>query len=92
MEQIAFRCQDINLAQYSFIAGKDYEKEKICQQYSMLGREKFKASGIVIYSQKFSTSTFEQVNAVLDAMVNLADNCCAEGADPNCYDEGVSRS
>ncbi|XP_058845873.1 vitamin D-binding protein-like isoform X1 [Acipenser ruthenus] len=70
--------------------GKDYEKEKICQQYSMLGREKFKASGIVIYSQKFSTSTFEQVNAVLDAMVNLADKCCAEGADPNCYDEGAT--
>ncbi|MGH0182656.1 UNVERIFIED_CONTAM: hypothetical protein FKN15_015111 [Acipenser sinensis] len=90
MEQIAFRCQDINLAQYSFIAGKDYEKEKICQQYSMLGREKFKASGIVIYSQKFSTSTFEQVNAVLDAMVNLADKCCAEGADPNCYDDGAT--
>uniref|UniRef100_W5N0L1 Vitamin D-binding protein n=1 Tax=Lepisosteus oculatus TaxID=7918 RepID=W5N0L1_LEPOC len=71
------------------VGGKPYEKERICQEYADFGKETFKAIGVILYSQKFSTGTFEEINAVTDEMVKLADKCCAEEASPDCYDTVV---
>ncbi|XP_066566728.1 vitamin D-binding protein [Amia ocellicauda] len=75
---------------YSISRGKHYVKEKVCQEYAMLGKEKFKAIGMVLYSQKFSTGTFEEVNAVTDEMVKLAETCCTENSSADCYDTGAT--
>ncbi|KAG2466875.1 VTDB protein, partial [Polypterus senegalus] len=42
---------------------------------------------IASHSQKFSTAAFEEINALADGVVKLAEKCCAVGTDPNCYDD-----
>lgn len=44
---------------------------------------------IIMNSKKFSNATFEEISHIVKEMVSLVETCCAEGADPNCYDEGV---
>lgn len=45
---------------------------------------------LILYSRKFSSGTFEQVSQLVKEVVALTEECCAEGADPNCYDSRVS--
>lgn len=41
---------------------------------------------MVLYSRKFPSSTFEQISHLVNEVVSLTEACCAEGADPECYD------
>lgn len=45
---------------------------------------------LILYSRKFSSGTFEQVSQLVKEVVALTEECCAEGAVPNCYDTRVS--
>ncbi|XP_028661395.1 vitamin D-binding protein [Erpetoichthys calabaricus] len=72
---------------YARYRGRDYEQHKICNEYSTLGGNIFKALVIASHSQKFSTAEFEEINALADGVVKLAEKCCAVGTDPNCYDD-----
>lgn len=45
---------------------------------------------LILYSRKFPSGTFEQVSQLVREVVALTEECCAEGADPNCYDTRVS--
>lgn len=47
---------------------------------------------LILYSRKFSGGTFEQISQLVKEVVALTEECCAEGADPNCYDTRVSVS
>ncbi|XP_025029942.1 vitamin D-binding protein isoform X1 [Python bivittatus] len=70
--------------------GKDYFKEKVCNEYNTWGKKNFRSLSIVINSRKYSNATFDQIINLVDEMVNLAEKCCAAGADPNCYNEESS--
>ncbi|EDL05339.1 mCG12452, isoform CRA_a [Mus musculus] len=70
--------------------GRDYEKDKVCNELAMLGKEDFRSLSLILYSRKFSSSTFEQVNQLVKEVVSLTEECCAEGADPTCYDTRTS--
>lgn len=72
---------------YARIRGKDFEKEQLCGQYTNLGKDNFRVALIITYSRKFPNSTFEEVSSVVKEMVHLAEKCCSEQADPNCYEE-----
>ncbi|XP_061439409.1 vitamin D-binding protein [Rhineura floridana] len=65
--------------------GRDYMRDKICQEFSVLGKEKFRSIAIVLNSRKYCNATFEEVNSIVQEIVALAEKCCAEGADPECY-------
>ncbi|KAI4871439.1 hypothetical protein NFI96_013065 [Prochilodus magdalenae] len=41
------------------------------------------------YSQKFPNGTFEEVSCVADEMMKLAEKCCQDDANPDCYDKGT---
>ncbi|NXE83391.1 VTDB protein, partial [Cochlearius cochlearius] len=45
---------------------------------------------IIASSRKFSNATFEEIGHLAHEIVSLAETCCAEGADPSCYDAGSS--
>ncbi|NXL01098.1 VTDB protein, partial [Mesembrinibis cayennensis] len=45
---------------------------------------------IIANSRKFSNATFEEMSHLVREIVSLAETCCAEGADPSCYDAGSS--
>ncbi|NWW85330.1 VTDB protein, partial [Rhynochetos jubatus] len=45
---------------------------------------------IIANSRKFSNATFEEISHLVREIVSLAETCCAEGADPSCYDAGSS--
>ncbi|XP_058049081.1 vitamin D-binding protein [Ahaetulla prasina] len=66
--------------------GKDYFKEKVCNEYNALGETNFRSISIVINSRKYSNATFEQILSLVNNMVDLAKKCCAAGADPDCYE------
>ncbi|XP_039107719.1 vitamin D-binding protein [Hyaena hyaena] len=66
--------------------GRDYEKEKVCREIAHLGKEDFRSLSMVLYSRKFPSSTFEQISHLVNEVVSLTEACCAEGADPDCYD------
>lgn len=44
---------------------------------------------MVLYSRKFPSGTFEQVSHLVKEVVSLTEACCAEEADPDCYDNRV---
>lgn len=44
---------------------------------------------MVLYSRKFPSGTFEQISHLVNEVVSLTVTCCAEGADPDCYDNRV---
>nr|XP_048281022.1 vitamin D-binding protein isoform X1 [Myodes glareolus] len=70
--------------------GRDYEKEKVCKELALLGKDDFRSLSLILYSRKFSSGTFEQVSQLVKEVVALTEECCAEGADPNCYDTRTS--
>lgn len=70
--------------------GRDYEKEKVCKELASLGKEDFASLSMVLYSRKFPSSTFDQISHLVKEVVSLTEACCAEGADPDCYDERTS--
>ena len=45
---------------------------------------------MVLYSRKFPSGTFEQISHLVNEVVSLTEACCAEGADPDCYDNRTS--
>ncbi|XP_066488365.1 vitamin D-binding protein [Tiliqua scincoides] len=67
------------------IAGRDYMQEKICQEFNNLGKDDFRVLAIVHNSKKYSGATFEEIISVVNEIVTLAEKCCPEGADPECY-------
>ncbi|NXA11738.1 VTDB protein, partial [Sapayoa aenigma] len=70
--------------------GKAYVREKVCQEYRMLGKENFRTLTIIANSRKYSNGTFEEISHLVREIVSLAETCCADGADPSCYDAGSS--
>ncbi|KAM5271750.1 vitamin D-binding protein [Ctenodactylus gundi] len=70
--------------------GRDYEKDKVCKELALLGEDGFRSLALVLYSRKFSSGTFEQIRQLVEEVVSLTTECCAEGADPNCYDTRTS--
>ncbi|KAL6088811.1 hypothetical protein STEG23_014076, partial [Scotinomys teguina] len=68
------------------VTGRDYEKDKVCSELAMLGKDDFRSLSLILYSRKFSSGTFEQVSQLVKEVVALTEECCAEGADPKCYD------
>ncbi|XP_048220405.1 vitamin D-binding protein [Perognathus longimembris pacificus] len=70
--------------------GRDYEKDKVCKELAVLGKEDFRSLALVLYSRKFSSGTFEQVSQLVNQVVSLTAECCAPGADPDCYDTRTS--
>uniref|UniRef100_A0A8C6Y587 Vitamin D-binding protein n=1 Tax=Naja naja TaxID=35670 RepID=A0A8C6Y587_NAJNA len=66
--------------------GKDYFKEKVCNEYNALGETNFRSISIIINSRKYSNATFEQIISLVNDMLDLAKKCCAAGADPDCYE------
>lgn len=49
----------------------------------------FLLRSMVLYSRKFPSGTFEQISHLVNEVVSLTVTCCAEGADPDCYDNRV---
>ncbi|NXM23642.1 VTDB protein, partial [Oxyruncus cristatus] len=70
--------------------GKAYVREKVCQEYRMLGKENFRTLTIIANSRKYSNGTFEEIGHLVREIVSLAETCCADGAHPSCYDAGSS--
>ncbi|XP_012515288.1 PREDICTED: vitamin D-binding protein [Propithecus coquereli] len=70
--------------------GRDYEKDKVCKEITSLGKDDFTSLSLVLYSRKFPSGTFEQVSQLVKEVVSLTEACCAEGADPDCYDTRTS--
>ncbi|KAM6220917.1 vitamin D-binding protein [Rhynchocyon petersi] len=70
--------------------GRDYEEKKVCMEFSNLGKDGFRSLSMVLYSRKFPSGTFQQVRELVKEVVLLTEECCAEGADPNCYDNRTS--
>ncbi|NXH20576.1 VTDB protein, partial [Bucco capensis] len=70
--------------------GKAYVRDKVCQEFKTLGKENFRTLTIIANSRKYSNATFEEINHLVQEIVSLAETCCAEGADPSCYDAGSS--
>ncbi|XP_006876922.1 PREDICTED: vitamin D-binding protein-like, partial [Chrysochloris asiatica] len=69
---------------------RDYEKDKVCKELSNLGKDDFRSLSMVLYSRKFPSGTFEQVRKLVEEVVSLTEDCCAEEADPQCYDNRTS--
>lgn len=70
--------------------GKDYFKEKVCNEYNRLGKKNFHSLSIVMNSRKYSNATIDQIMNLVNEMVHLAEKCCAAGADPDCYNNEAS--
>nr|XP_004665362.1 vitamin D-binding protein [Jaculus jaculus] len=70
--------------------GRDYEKDKVCKELAFLGKDDFRTLSLILYSRKFSGGTFEQVSQLVREVVSLTEDCCAEEADPSCYDTRTS--
>ncbi|NWR52502.1 VTDB protein, partial [Regulus satrapa] len=68
--------------------GRAYVREKVCQEYSMLGKENFRTLTVLANSRKYSNGTFEEIGHLVRDIVSLAETCCADGAEPSCYDAG----
>ncbi|XP_058660014.1 vitamin D-binding protein [Ammospiza nelsoni] len=68
--------------------GKAYVREKVCQEYKILGKENFRTLTIIDTSRKYSNGTFQEIGHLVREIVSLAETCCADGADPSCYDAG----
>ncbi|KFQ26131.1 Vitamin D-binding protein, partial [Merops nubicus] len=70
--------------------GEAYIRDKVCQEFKTLGKENFRTLTIITSSRKYSNATFEEISHLVREIVALAETCCAEGADPSCYDAGSS--
>ncbi|XP_058402328.1 vitamin D-binding protein [Diceros bicornis minor] len=70
--------------------GRDYEKDKVCKELASLGKDDFATLSMVLYSRKFPSGTFEQISNLVNEVVSLTEACCAEGANPDCYDNRTS--
>ncbi|XP_068089494.1 vitamin D-binding protein [Hyperolius riggenbachi] len=70
--------------------GKPYEKNKVCQEFNLLGKEKFFALAVIMNSRKYSNATFEEIGHIVNAIVSLTETCCAKGASADCYDNAAS--
>ncbi|XP_063776172.1 vitamin D-binding protein [Pseudophryne corroboree] len=74
--------------------GKPYQRDKVCQEYKMLGKDKFTAIAVIMNSRKFSNATFEEIDHLVKAIVSLAETCCSEGVAEKtstlCYDSKAS--
>ncbi|XP_069834395.1 vitamin D-binding protein [Dendropsophus ebraccatus] len=70
--------------------GKLYQRDRVCQEFSTLGIEKFSAIAVIMNSRKYSNATFEEIGHLVKAIVSLAVTCCAKGAAADCYDKGAS--
>ncbi|XP_058153247.1 vitamin D-binding protein [Dasypus novemcinctus] len=70
--------------------GRDYEKSKVCKELADLGKDDFRFLSMVLYSRKFPSGTFQQVRQLVNEVVSLTEACCADGADPDCYDNRTS--
>ncbi|XP_073446636.1 vitamin D-binding protein [Dendrobates tinctorius] len=70
--------------------GKLYQRERVCQEFTMLGTEKFSAAAVIMNSRKYSNATFEEIGHLVKAIVSLSATCCAKGAAADCYDNGAS--
>uniref|UniRef100_A0A8C3NVE8 Vitamin D-binding protein n=1 Tax=Cyanoderma ruficeps TaxID=181631 RepID=A0A8C3NVE8_9PASS len=75
-------------AAHAIHRGKAYVRDKVCQEYQMLGKENFRTLTIIANSRKYSNGTFEEIGHLVREIVSLAETCCADGADPSCYDTG----
>ncbi|NXF38093.1 VTDB protein, partial [Nyctibius bracteatus] len=74
----------------SVLVGKAYVRDKVCQEFRTLGKEDFRTLTLIANSRKFSNATFEEITHLVREIVSLAETCCADGADPSCYDAGSS--
>ncbi|NWI87338.1 VTDB protein, partial [Pitta sordida] len=77
-------------AAHALHRGRAYVREKVCQEYRMLGKENFRTLTIITNSRKYSNGTFEEIGHLVREIVSLAETCCADDADPSCYDAGSS--
>ncbi|NWY51154.1 VTDB protein, partial [Chionis minor] len=75
---------------FSALTGRAYVRDKVCQEFKTLGKENFRTLTIIANSRKYSNATFEEISHLVREIVSLAETCCAEGADPSCYDAGSS--
>uniref|UniRef100_A0A5F9D2H8 Vitamin D-binding protein n=1 Tax=Oryctolagus cuniculus TaxID=9986 RepID=A0A5F9D2H8_RABIT len=75
---------------YFWFLGRDYEKDKVCKELATLGKDDFRTLSLVLYSRKFPSGTFDQVMKLVKEVVSLTEDCCAEDADPGCYDNRTS--
>lgn len=60
-------------------------RDKICQEFNNAGKDDFRLTAIVHNSRKYSGATFEEIISIVNEIVTLAEKCCPEGADPECY-------
>ncbi|NXW65533.1 VTDB protein, partial [Eurystomus gularis] len=77
-------------AAHAMHRGKAYVRDKVCQEFKTLGKENFRSLTIIANSRKYSNASFEEISHLVREIVSLAETCCAEGADPSCYDAGSS--
>ncbi|XP_015674054.2 vitamin D-binding protein [Protobothrops mucrosquamatus] len=75
-----------------YARGKDYFKEKVCNEYNAFGERNFRSLSITINSRKYCNATFEQIISLVNDMVDLAKKCCTPGAAPDCYENEVNFS
>ncbi|NXY23885.1 VTDB protein, partial [Atrichornis clamosus] len=78
----------LTIPPFPAFTGKAYVREKVCQEYRMLGKENFRTLTIIANSRKYSNGTFEEIGHLVREIVSLAETCCADGANPSCYDAG----
>ncbi|XP_018409047.1 PREDICTED: vitamin D-binding protein [Nanorana parkeri] len=72
------------------IKGKPYERDIVCQQFKLMGKENFAALTVIMSSRKYSNATFEEIRHLVKAVVSLTEKCCVEGAAADCYDNEAS--
>ncbi|XP_053559307.1 vitamin D-binding protein [Bombina bombina] len=70
--------------------GKPYQRDVICQQFNTMGKDKFTSLALIMNSRKYSNATYEEIEHVVKDIASLASTCCANGAAPNCYDNGAN--
>ncbi|KAL8206616.1 UNVERIFIED_CONTAM: hypothetical protein K2H54_015921 [Gekko kuhli] len=61
-------------------------REKVCREFNSIGKDRFRAGAIIASSRKYSNATFEEIVNVVKELVSIAEKCCPEGVDPNCYE------
>ncbi|KAL8206617.1 UNVERIFIED_CONTAM: hypothetical protein K2H54_016033 [Gekko kuhli] len=66
--------------------GRDYMREKVCQEFNSIGKERFRAGAIIASSRKYSNATLEEILNIVEEMVSISEKCCPEGTDPDCYE------
>ncbi|MEE6460428.1 hypothetical protein FKM82_000964 [Ascaphus truei] len=75
---------------YAEHRGRAYQRDNICKEFNMLGKDKFSSLAVIMNSRKYSNATFEEIGHLVKDIVSLAETCCAKGAASDCYDKGAS--